>query len=210
MGFMDDVKRESEQYGGNVGNSDFFKFEKAGLYRVRLLVKPRVLATHFFGKGVPAVVCVGKEKGCQYHKEGDKSPSIKLVTYVIDRQKEGNPVKLAELPLSISYSINDLQNDPDFAFEDFPMSYDVKIMYDPDNSDPKAKYRLQPSPKQEPLTADESARLEEAMKKITPDQFVEKRKEKQLTKGTTPATTSAPEDTIDYPAEDINPDDIPF
>lgn len=208
MGFMDDVKRESEQYGGSVGNSDFFKFEKAGLYRVRILVKPRVLATHFFGKGVPAVVCVGKEKGCLFHKEGDKAPSIKLVTYVIDRQTDNNKIKLAELPLSISYSINDLQNDPDFAFEDFPMAYDVKIMYDPDNNDPKAKYRLQPSPKQEPLTEDEALRLEEAMKKITPEQFVEKRKEKQLTKGA-PATTAAP-DAIDYPAEDIDPNDISF
>lgn len=179
MGFMDEIKDQSKQYGGG-GDSNYFKFEDKGVYRIRILNQPKVVATHFFGKGNPSVVCVGMDEGCEYHKEGDKRPSIKLATYIIDR-KDGK-IKLAELPLSISYSLNDLQEDQDFAFSDFPMPYDVKITYDPDNDDPKAKYRLVASPKQEPVTDEEQADLAEKMKKLTPEQYVENKKAKQKEK----------------------------
>lgn len=200
---MDDVKNESKKYGGG-GDANYFKFEDKGVYRIRILNQPKVLATHFFGKGNPSVTCVGIDEGCEYHKESDKKPSIKLASYVIDR-KDGK-VKMAELPLSISYSLNDLQEDTDFAFEDFPMPYDVKITYDPDNDDPKAKYRLVASPKQESLTDEEETDLAEKMKKQTPEQYVETKKNKQKEKG----GVSRPNSDVEYPKEEINPDDIPF
>lgn len=203
--FMDDIKNESKQYGGG-GDSSFFKFEEDGVYQIRILSRPHVLATHFFGKGVPAVVCVGIDEGCEYHKEDDKRPSIKLVTYVIDR-RDGK-VKLAELPLSLSYSIQDLQNDSDFAFEEFPMPYDVKITYDPKNDDPKAKYRLVASPKMTDVTEDERAELNGLMEKMTPEDYVEKRKAKQKDKGgevKASGLTKDIRDTDKYPDEDVDP-----
>lgn len=179
MGFMDSINEDAKKYGTTT-QSGFFEFVK-GVNRMRILVHPTVLAQHFFGKGVTPVVCVGIDEGCRFHGEEDKAPSKKLVTYVIDRKD--NQLKIAELPLSVSYALNDLQEDQDFAFEGFPMPYDVKITSDPDNEDPKAKYRLVASPKQEPLTAEEETSLADAMKKITPEQFVEKRKAKQKGKG---------------------------
>lgn len=202
MGFMDDINEEQKKYGGGGGNR--FEFENKGVYRIRILNQPKVLATHFFGKGNPAVTCVGIDEGCTYHTEKDDRPSIKLVTYVIDR-KDGK-VKIAELPLSISYALNDLQEDEEFAFENFPMPYDVKVTYDPDNKDPKAKYRLVASPKQEALTDEEETELAEKMKKQTPEQYVESKKHKQKEKGGVSQRNSD----VEYPKEEINPDDIPF
>lgn len=203
MGFMDDIKTESKKYGAS--DSNYFKFEKAGVYRLRILAKPKVVATHFFGKGNPSVVCVGIDEGCIYHKDDDKKPSIKLATYVLDREDE-NKVKMAELPLSISYSINDLQEDVDYAFSEFPMPYDVKVKYDPDNADPKMIYRLQPSPKQEALTKQENTALDEAMSKMTPEQYVEKKKQRQKEKSNVQQGKKG----YDHPQDSIDPDDIPF
>lgn len=202
MSFMEDIQKETKQYGVS-GNNNFFQFKK-GVNKMRLLVQPKILATHFFQDGKKPTVCVGVDNGCKFHGESDKRPSIKLVTYVIDRDDKG--VKLAELPLSISYALNDLQEDSDFAFSEFPMPYDVKITHDPDNDDPKAKYRLVASPKQEPLTEEEKVALAEAMKKITPEQYVEKRKEKV---GNTKSNMTPAFQGDEYP-QGPNIDDIPF
>jgi len=201
MGFMEEIKSEQKKYGAEPAN--MFEFENAGIYKIRILHQPKVVATHFFGKGNPAVVCVGIDEGCPFHGEGTDKPGIKLATYVLDRND--GKVKMAELPLSISYSLNDLQNDEDYAFDGFPMPYDVKVTYDPDNKDPKAKYRLVASPKLEELTSDEMEQLAEALKKQTPEQYVEKRKNK--VKANAPVShAKAPE----YPTDDINPEDIPW
>lgn len=172
----DQINQEAEKYGAKSQSSEFFKFEK-GQNRIRILNQPAIIATHFFGAGQKAVVCVGVDEGCPHHKGEEKKPSLKLATYIIDR-KDGE-VKLAELPLSVGYAINDLQEDEDFAFDDFPMPYDIKVISDPDNQDPKAKYRVQPSPKKEEMTTEEKEAFDKEMEKITPEAYVEKRKEKQ-------------------------------
>ena len=196
---MDAIKSESKKYGGG-GNSDFFNFEE-GVNKMRILTFPTVIAFHFFGEGQKPDVCVGIDEGCKYHGEGalkdkdgkEKKPSIKLATYIIDRKDE--KVKMAELPLSISYSLNDLQEDSDFAFSDFPMPYDVKITSDPKNADPKAKYRLVASPHRTDLTSEEETALAEAMKKMTPEQYVQIRKDKQ--ESVAPVQEQPPTDSYD-------------
>lgn len=199
--FSDDIKNEAKQYGGG-GSSDYFQFDGKGVYKMRILCQPKVTATHFFGKGNPAVVCIGVDEGCQHHKADEKKPSIKLATYIIDRAD--GKIKMAELPLSLSYSLSDLQEDSDFAFEDFPMPYDVKVNYDPDNNDPKMIYRLVASPKQEPVTEEETATLSEKMGNQTPEQYVENKKKRQKEKSEGPAKA------VEYPKENIDPEDIPF
>lgn len=193
---MDDIKQEQKKYGAGPG--DNFEFEDEGVYRLRILHQPKIVATHFFGKGNPSVVCIGIDEGCPFHKGEDKKPSIKLVTYVIDRAD--GKVKMAELPLSLSYALNDLQQDSDFAFEGFPMPYDVKVTYDPDNNDPKAKYRLVASPKQEALTTAEEASFAEKLSRLTPEQYVENKKNRQKEKGTTTPH--------EYPKESLG--EVPF
>lgn len=207
MPSLDELDKQADQYGGSK-KSDKFEFNKKvkTVTQMRLLNFPAILATHFFGKGNPSVICVGMDNGCTYHKSEDKAPSLKLVTYIVDRT-DGN-VKLAELPLSVRYALRDLQDDPEFVFADFPMPYDVKITADPQNEDPKSKYRLVGGRVNSELTPDEQKAFDEAMKKITPEQYVEKRKAK--TKEGVQASGVPDASKIDYPTEEINPDDIPF
>ena len=198
MSLQDDIQKEAEQYGVKAGEgSDFFKFQK-GVNKLRILNKPTILAMHFFGKGEKAVVCIGIAENCPHHKEDDPKASVKLVTYVVDR--ENNKVKLAELPLSVGYALNNYMEDEDYAFDEFPMPYDVKITHDPDNSDPKSKYVLIPSPNKTELTEEEQKAFEETMKKMTPEQYVERRKAKAM-----------PEKATKYPDEEaIDAESIPF
>lgn len=210
MTFSEDLKKEMKQYGGGSGNSDYFEFETPGVYKMRILVQPKVIAYHFPPTGRPDT-CIGVEEGCIHHGADAKKPTIRLVTYIIDRID--NKVKRAELPLSISYAMNDLQEDSDFAFDGFPMPYDVKITYDPKNTDPKAKYRLVASPKQEPLTSEEADNLLKAMNKQTPEQFVEMKKKfqnKEVSPRKEEGQEAPPADEFAILDKPIDPEDIPF
>lgn len=206
MANLNNLDEQMKQYGAR-GQSDKFEFVQ-GANKIRILNFPAILATHFIGgKGGTAVICVGIDNGCKYHRDTDISPNLKLVSYVIDR-KDGK-VKLAELPLSVRYALQDLQIDEDYAFDDFPMPYDVKITSDPDNKDPKAKYRLVGSPNKVPLTEDEEKAFADAMSKITPEKYIEKRKAKvkaELDFNTRPTVESS-----DYPQEEaLRAENTPF
>ena len=225
MSLRDDMQKDAEQYGAGKKN-DFFKFDKSGVYRLRVLSKPLALATHFFGKGVPSNVCYGIDKGCPFHS-GD-GPSVKFQTYVIDRTD--GKVKLGEIPYSVLSVIADFEEDEDYAFSEYPMPYDVKVTVDKENNDPKQIYKTLASPKREPMTADEMGDLAGCLGKMPVEAYVEKRKQDQLQKHKDDGTwdreqerrakvakeleesiaegaKNAPKD--DYP-EGVNPEDIPF
>lgn len=204
MGYMDNMKEDMKQYGGGSSSGDYFEFDQPGVYRMRLLVQPKTIAYHFPPQGRPDT-CVGIDEGCKHHGEDAKKPTLRLVTYIIDR-KDGK-VKRAELPLSVNYSINSLQEDEDFAFDDFPMPYDVKITYDPKNPDPKSKYTVTPSPKRETLTSEEKEALASAMAKQTPEQFVEMKKKYQNKEVNRSNVQVSPRNPIE---EQIDPENIPW
>lgn len=213
MGYMDNMKEDMKQYGGGSSSGDYFEFDQPGVYRMRLLVQPKTIAYHFPPQGRPDV-CVGIDEGCTHHKADEKKATLRLVTYIIDRAD--GKVKRAELPLSVNYSINALQEDMDFAFDGFPMPYDVKVNYDPKNPDPKSKYTVTPSPKQEPLTDEEEGMLADAMKKQTPEQFVEMKKKYQSREVNRSDVQVSQRNVqvenlpAEYPDVQINPEDIPF
>lgn len=206
MGFQDDLKKEMKQYGGGTSGGDYFEFDQPGVYKMRILVQPKVIAYHFPPQGRPDV-CVGIDEGCTHHTTDAKKPTIRLVTYIVDRID--GKVKRAELPLSISYAMNDLQEDSDFAFDSFPMPYDVKITYDPKNSDPKAKYRLVASPTRVPLTDEEEGALADAMAKQTPEQFVETKKKYQSKEVSRDAVSQSNTDQSGL-SNESNSEDIPW
>ena len=202
MSLIEDINNESKKYGGMQQSSDYFNFQK-GENRVRILTKPnKIIALHFFGEGQRPAICVGIDEGCPHHTEDSKNSTKKLVAYIIDR-KDGK-VKLAELPLAISYTLNDLHDNPEYEFgiDDYPMPFDVNIIHDPDNKDPKAKYRLQPSPKRVELTAEEKEAFNKAMEDITPEEYIEKRKKKQKGEDT-------PEE-VSTGGDNPDPDSVPF
>lgn len=180
------MNQASTDYGVGGSNNDFFSFDKSGEYRLRLLTAAFPIATHFFGKGVPAKVCYGAGKGCPFHGEKapkdektgeDKKPSVKFIGYVIDRKD--NKVKFGELPWSVISAVTDLQDDSDYAFADFPMPYDIKVKVDKDAA-PANMYKTLATPSQVPVESELMKVFEEKMTKITPEQYVEKRKNKQL------------------------------
>lgn len=201
MSFMEDIKNQSQKYGANAGGGGgYFQFKK-GTNRIRILAQPEVIAFHFFGQGNKPAICIGTDEGCPYHTEDYQKPTIKLATYILDRD-DNDQIKLAELPLSLSYALNDLQQDSDFQFDDFPIPYDVKVTHDPDNDDPKAKYRLTPAPTREELPTEVQEGLDMKMKEMTPADYVEIRKNKQ--KGNTG------EEQVEAKTSDENPNNIPF
>src|SRR6185436_12988590 len=154
MSLRDDMKKDQEQYGAGK-KGDFFRFEKSGVYKLRVLAKPIALATHFFGKGVPASVCYGQDKGCPFH--GGDGPSVKFQTYVLDRTD--GKVRLGELPWTVVDALATYEEDPDYTFTEYPMPFDIKVTVDKENSDPKQIYKVMPSPKHETLSSDEMGEL---------------------------------------------------
>lgn len=186
MSTRDVLNQTAEEHGMNSG---LFQFEKSGAYKLRLLTKPVALATHFFGRGQTSAICFGADKGCPFHGErapkdedgNEKRPSVKFVTYLINRAT--GKIQLGELPWSVISAIADFEEDEDYAFKEYPMPYDIKVTVDKENKDPKQIYKTLASPKQEALTGDEMVELKSALGKMTPEAYVDARKQKQMNKG---------------------------
>jgi hypothetical protein len=155
MNLSDSLKQAEKEYelGG-----DYFKFEE-GDNKIRVLTMWEPLATHFVKAGSKTTphTCYGKDKGCPLHDEGaplddngnPKAPSVRFVTYVCDR-KDSDKLKVADLPYTVVKAITALQTDEDYAFDNFPMPFDVKVKYDK-NEAGAAMYSVTPSPNRESL-----------------------------------------------------------
>lgn len=123
--------------------------------------------------------------------EGDKNVSIKGVCWVL----QDGLIKQAKLPYTVVKSIKDLMEDPDYAFEAFPMPRLINIKTKGAKTK-EVEYTVIPAPKEAPVSREI---MEELKKKMTPEEVVDKIKGKS-------SAPAAPE----YPEEDINPEDIPF
>lgn len=124
-------------------------------------------------------------------EEGDTDISIKGVCWVLQDGK----IKLAKLPYTAVKQIKALMEDPDYAFDEFPMPRAVNLKAK--NAKTKeVEYSLIPSPKETPISTEI---LEELAKKPTPEEVVEKEKGKKV---------EAPENVAATP--EVHPEDIPF
>lgn len=132
--------------------------------------------------------------------EGDKGASIRGVCWVY---QEGL-VKQAKLPYTVVKYIRALQQNKDWEFRiPFPHVLTLNAV---NAGSKEVKYSLTPSPKPIEIPA---AILEELKKKKTPEEVVENMKSgKKGSEDTREAPTS--DGGIEYPKDDINPDDIPF
>lgn len=226
MNISEQLNQDSKEYG--IGSTNFFKFQN-GDNRIRLLTAGSVIATHFFGKGQKAHTCYGIEKGCPWHGDkaprtkdgGEQKPSIKYTCYVLADGK----IQLADLPYSVIKEIGLLQTNEDYSFDSFPMPYDVTVKFNKESGSPNDMYKVIPSPKRIEIPDDIKEQLVVVMSKLTPEQSVEKKKVAQRTIHDSDGTTqkrveefrasvdTAPvnsEPVMQYPDEEINPDDIPF
>lgn len=233
MNLKDKMDAAQKEYGG--GNTDFFKFDKSGNYKMRLLSDVEAIATHFFGKGVPASVCYGKAEGCPFHKSEDDQPSVKFSAYMLD--KRDGKVKLGEFPYSVVAAIGDLQASEDWGFSDYPMPYDITVIVDKEEKDFKKMYKVQPSPNRAAITGEQEDELKQKLAALPVEKYIASRKNKameghkaagiwvdeatraanereRLAEGARVAAEhgldKASGSEIKYPDEDINPEDIPF
>ena len=195
---------------------DWFKF-KEGQNRIRIASNGEPLGEHF-----KVGVCYGKKKGCKgCTGENPTEPSFKKLLWIFDRTKvkvveDGVEVereaglKLAKFGSKILKQLDALSENPDYEFDTFPMPYDI-VINAKGAGDKEVVYTVMPSPKLTPLTAEEVEKLE---KQKTPVQIVQAMKDKQMKKDGTfvagPNDTHEASSGIDYPKDDINPDDIPF
>jgi hypothetical protein len=135
----DDIKRQQKEKGVGGG---IFKFEE-GSNKIRIISRP--------------IIHVGQYKGDQ---------TVKYVAYVLD-YKDGQ-VKPAFLPKKIINDIGNYQINTDYAFDDFPMPYDITVMATGAGTK-EVKYSVLPA-KHETQLSEEA--LEQLKKKKPIEEFV--------------------------------------
>jgi len=130
-----------------------------------------------------------KWTGTKYEpaEEGDTGISIKGVGWVL----QDGIIKLAKLPYTVVKAVRVLQNDEETRFEEFPMPYALNVKAQGAGTK-EVEYNVIPSRKETPVPA---SVLTELAKKPTPEEMVEKMKNKV----SQAKVTTEP-----------NPDDIPF
>jgi len=176
--FSKQAGEDAKKHG--VGGAGYFEMAE-GDNKVRVLSEGIVLASHFLGKKEKPAICFGKDEGCPYHGSKDPSnpqagewdkPNLKWLMYVIDR-KDG-AVKQAKMPWTVFKRLGELQMMEDWAFDGVPMPYDLTISAIGAGTK-EVEYAITPSPKREPITAEQ---MDELAKKMPIDQVVERIKEK--------------------------------
>lgn len=190
------------------GSKEWFKIEE-GDNRIRILTPLMVYPQHYNPAGYKGI-CLGKDAGCP-GCANDEKPSIKWLCWVIDR-KDGE-VKLAKLPHAVAKQLQAYQNDPEYAFSEAPMPYDVTIKAK-NAGTTDVEYNTVAGRTSEPVPEET---MEELLKKTTPEDVKARAKEKKLKE----LGLAQPEPPVeaydptgkDYPtaeSEGINPDNIPF
>lgn len=160
----------------------YFKIVE-GDNRVQLLTYTAPLA-QYFDPGT---------KKYRIAEDGDKGVSIKGVCWILHDGK----LKQAKLPYTVVKAIRAFQNDEETSFDEFPMPYAINIKAK--NAGTKeVEYTVIPSRKESTIPA---AILAELKSKPSPEEIIEKMRGK-----TEPSSKSG----IEYPTDEINPEDVPF
>jgi len=202
MSFEDDVNKVSDKVGASSGG--FFKV-KEGDNKMRVLAEPTLFVSRFkFGVcytdcGYCSKEALEKDKDAKTGKPANLT--YKFLTWIYDyADKE---IKLYSMPFSISQQIVDLKKDQTngYDFDKFPMPYDITIQATGAGTK-EVKYTIKPARENTEVPAEVLEALE---KEATPEQVINSMKDKAKNKaeGTEPKK-------VDYPEEDIKPEDIPF
>lgn len=172
--------RKAAEDAGLLGGGDYYKY-KEGDNRLRLMS--------------PCLPHNGDYKG---------KPNFKWLCYVLDR-RDGK-VKVHFMPHKVYKAIEALQLNPDYAFEEVPMSYDITIAAKGAGTK-EVEYSVIPARKEIPLTRDERDAFEE-MKSLEEVQSALHEKAK---KRDDEERSQAPQ--VDHDSGQMDPitdDDIPF
>lgn len=208
MSFAEKFGKEKEQF--NADRGDWFKFVE-GPNKLRILSEPASFQEDF-KLGICYTDCSFKG-------------SMKYLAWVYDYKD--SKLKKMKIPYSIMESIVSQMTSEDYSFTDFPMPYDITITAS--NAGTKeVKYAILPARLSTPMAEDV---MEEFAKKKSPvemiDEMKERNKKKHQEDGTFDrlhedkasegarvrkafADNGEDEEDIEYPEDDLNPEDIPF
>lgn len=140
------IKKAEQEYG--LGKGEYLRIED-GPNKLRLLSVPVPHESVYKG-----------------------TKTFKFVAWVIDRVD--GVIKPYFMPITVLRAIEALQNDPDYAFDELPMPYDITI--NAKNARTKdVEYTVVAARQNTPLTAEEQKALSD---KIGIEEFVEKLKDR--------------------------------
>lgn len=136
-----------------------------------------------------------KWTGSKYElaEDGDEGVSIKGVCWVL----QDGVIKSAKLPYTVVKHIRSYQNNDEWELGEFPWTHMVTVNAKGAGTK-EVEYTTTLSPKQVEISEET---LKELKEKPQPEEIVEKIRAK--------SSKTAPR-SVDYPKNDINPDDIPF
>lgn len=170
---LKDKLNQAQKSEHNSSGSGWFKFSE-GKNSIRVLTEPEPFFEDF-------------KKGICYTDCGF-SGSAKTLAYILDNN-DGR-VKLMRIPYTISEMIASWQTDEDWAFEAFPMPFDIII--DAENAGTKeVVYKPTPRPKKSEVSNDIK---EQVMKQKTCAEVIAKLKEKNIEKHKTDGTWQKEQD----------------
>ena len=192
---------------------------KEGENKVRLLTALTVFPQHFNKSGYTGI-CLGKELGCPGCSEDDRrrelkmndpkaneklqyTRNIKWMCWVLDCAD--GEIKLAKLAHRVAVQLQTLQNNPEYAFNEAPMPYDITINAK-NAGKTTVEYLVTASRLNTPVAEDVLRKLE---KENTPEQIKEFMKNKKARELGLMAKEEE-EVKVEYPEEEIDPSQIPF
>ena len=158
---LNDKLKAAEKSEHNGGGSNWFKFHE-GRNSIRVLTEPEPFFEDF-------------KKGICYTDCGFTG-SAKSMSWILDHAD--NKLKLMRIPYTITKMIGSWQEDEDWAFESFPMPYDINI--DATGAGTKeVDYKVTPRPKREPVSSDV---VDQVMKENTCAEVIKALKTKNIEK----------------------------
>lgn len=189
-------ENQMEEAEKHVGASDWYKF-KEGDNVIRILTEP-VMIYELFKVGI----CY---TNCGY--SGTPKGLARVWDYADSK------LKLMKIPFIVCKSILEYKQDEDSGFETFPMPYDLKIKAKNAGTKEVTYTIILKKESKVPSEATEAFEKEKPVEEV-----VSKMKEKQkqrVESGEVKLPNSQPQtskgsEAIDYPDEDINPEDILF
>lgn len=189
--------------GGSNQESDFYKLKDKvkdgnGDTKIRILTRP--VAVFKLQRGVyPNTEDLGYVESDYQPAKGE---SVQIRGWVWAVIRETGELKIITLPYSVVSLIQQLRSNEEYAFEDFPMPYDITIH---NTGEGAARYSITAARQNTPVSPEETAALE----KQTPiEDIVRRMKEKRL--GKAMERVSPVKEGVEYPEENININDIPF
>ena len=163
----DTIQEGLDKYGTTSGG--WFKFED-GDNKMRVLTMPAVMGQHFSPGGYKGI-CIGAEDNCEGCKEETKA-TPRWLTWILDYKD--NELKLIKFPYKIIKSLGEYQNNEEYAFETFPMPYDINITAE-NAGTTDVVYTIIPARNESEVSKEALEALEKEGK---PEDIVEKMKEK--------------------------------